>query len=322
MPKICVFRLCDQVSKVLGFDWILTLLNPRSHPATVWGALRILLALTAHAPLLQRFKEGTGNGGWLLDAESVVQNRAGVLLGFSVSARGGAVGSACDLNPEICHIPGFVVLQHLLPHHVRSPDPYLALLSLLVGQPAKDLPHVHEFDLDGIWSLIFGLPPSHSVADAISKVELCPEAAIPLLALVRRCISLVRKRFSLAGDWRCGTSLGAIGAGIDLSPPRSKRIALCLQNSNDVWCRQYPLTLIQFLTFLYHNVADFATYMTGEEFVTALTSVVFRASVPGTNESTNGPKTKENGELILILVNPTVDRQIVLNFRTTGTSSY
>lgn len=179
----------------MGFDWILSLLSSRSHPATVWAALKILLALTSHPTLMQRFKEGNGNGGWLKEAESVVQNRAGIVLGFSVSARCGSVGSACDLNPEICHTPGFSVLQHVLPHHCHLPDPYLALLSMLVGQPAKDLPHVHEFDLDGIWSLIFGLPPNHSVADAISKVDMCPEASLPLLSLVRRCVTFVRSHY-------------------------------------------------------------------------------------------------------------------------------
>uniref|UniRef100_A0A915IK38 WD repeat and FYVE domain-containing protein 3 n=1 Tax=Romanomermis culicivorax TaxID=13658 RepID=A0A915IK38_ROMCU len=232
-------QVCEQVAKVLGFDWIIALLSSRSHSATVWAALKILLALTGYQTLMQKFKEGAGNGGWLKEAECVVQNRAGVVLGFSVSARCGAVGSACDLNPEICTMPGFLALQHVLPYHATLPDPFLALLSQLVGQPAKDLPHVHEFDLDGIWSLIFGLPTNHSVADAISKVELCPEASLPLLSLVRRCVTL---------------------------------------NVEAVWCKQYPVTLIQFLTFLYHNVIEFSTYTTSEEFLTTLTATLFKDS--------------------------------------------
>jgi len=76
-----IYRICEQVAKVLGFDWILALLSPRCHAATVWAALKILLALTGHPSLMQKFKEGSGNGGWLKEAESVVQNRAGVVLG-------------------------------------------------------------------------------------------------------------------------------------------------------------------------------------------------------------------------------------------------
>ncbi len=98
---VCSFRLCDQLVRVLGFDWVLVLVGPRNHAGTVWAGLRLLLALCAHAALLQRFQEGGGSVGWLSEADGVVQNRAGTVLGFSVSAHAGAVGAACDINPEV-----------------------------------------------------------------------------------------------------------------------------------------------------------------------------------------------------------------------------
>jgi hypothetical protein len=62
-------------------DWLLTLLSPRTHSATVYLALRILLSLASYPSLFVKFRDGTGNGGWLVEADSVVRNRAAVLLG-------------------------------------------------------------------------------------------------------------------------------------------------------------------------------------------------------------------------------------------------
>lgn len=69
------------VVRVLGYDWVLQLFTEDLHDGTVAFGLRILSCLVSHQPLLQRFKDGGGSGGWLSDTESVVQNRAGVLLG-------------------------------------------------------------------------------------------------------------------------------------------------------------------------------------------------------------------------------------------------
>lgn len=68
--------------RTLGFDWILEFFISNVNKSTVALAIRILLCLVSHQPLLQKFKEGHGTGGWLNDTESVVQNRAGVLLGM------------------------------------------------------------------------------------------------------------------------------------------------------------------------------------------------------------------------------------------------
>ncbi|VDP07627.1 unnamed protein product, partial [Soboliphyme baturini] len=230
-------QLCENVARVLGFDWLFAFLSPGCHDGTVWTALQILLSLTKHPSLMQKFQDGTGNGHWLSEAEVVVENRAAVLLGFSVSARGGTVGSSCDLNPEICNIPGYVALQLLLPNHASLSGCFLALLSMLVGQPAKNcLPCVHEFDLDTIWSFIFAVSSSQSVTDVISKSVLSLPATGPLLAMVRRCIS---------------------------------------ENNDTPWCQNYPTALLQFFTYFYHNVQEFSCYAQSEDFAVPLALTLF-----------------------------------------------
>ncbi|KAL1245697.1 WD repeat and FYVE domain-containing protein [Trichinella spiralis] len=184
------FQLCEQICKVLGFDWILALFYGSNHKGTVRAGLQILLTIAKHSTLLNRFKEGVGNGGWLTDAESVVQNRAGVLLGFSVSARGSSVGSSCDLNLEICNLAGFVALQYLLPGHASLAETQIACASLLVGHSARHLPTAHAQNVESIWSLIFNNAGEQAVVTgAMGKLDLCPEASLPLLSVVRACVA-------------------------------------------------------------------------------------------------------------------------------------
>ena len=57
--------MCDEVSKVLGLDWILLFLQPGLHSTTVVWGLRILVALCSIQPILIKFKDGLSNGGWL-----------------------------------------------------------------------------------------------------------------------------------------------------------------------------------------------------------------------------------------------------------------
>ncbi|OUC44552.1 hypothetical protein D917_02207 [Trichinella nativa] len=193
------FQLCEQICKVLGFDWILALFYGSNHKGTVRAGLQILLTIAKHSTLLNRFKEGVGNGGWLTDAESVVQNRAGVLLGFSVSARGSSVGSSCDLNLEICNLAGFVALQYLLPGHASLAETQIACASLLVGHSARHLPTAHAQNVESIWSLIFNNAGDQAVVTgAMGKLDLCPEASLPLLSVVRACVASVSGGFRIS----------------------------------------------------------------------------------------------------------------------------
>lgn len=79
--------------------------------------MKILIGITKYPVILEKFKNGNCNGGWLTEADSVIRNRAAVLLGFSVSAHAGAVGSHVDINPELSNCSGFAALEHLMYAH-------------------------------------------------------------------------------------------------------------------------------------------------------------------------------------------------------------
>ena len=51
-----------------------------------------------------------------------------------------SIPAAREINQEICHLPGFIVLQWLIPKHSHIPKIYLLLIALLLGQPVKQLP--------------------------------------------------------------------------------------------------------------------------------------------------------------------------------------
>lgn len=74
-----------------------------------------------------------------------------------MSAYGGNVGAHVDINPELSECGGFIMLEHLLHFHYEKPQCYLAMLSLLVGQPISSITLVDNFSLDLIWSHVFGL---------------------------------------------------------------------------------------------------------------------------------------------------------------------
>ncbi|KAK6011209.1 hypothetical protein OSTOST_23717, partial [Ostertagia ostertagi] len=228
-------HMSEQIVRVLGFDWIYCLLSPGVHSGTVFLALRILLTLVAHPHLLSKFREGTGSGGWLTDADSVVRNRAAVVLGFSVSAHGGAVGSKIDINPELQNCAGFAALEHLMAAHADKPHAYLAMLAILVGQPVKDLRFCENFNVDQIWTHVFGLALNSSVYEAIKSAEFCYDALIPLLAMVRACIYSGNE--ALQG-----------------------------------WHADYPSAVVQMITFLYQNSPNFFAIAHSEEFVLAMFS--------------------------------------------------
>ncbi|RCN36444.1 Beige/BEACH domain protein [Ancylostoma caninum] len=264
-------HMADQIVRVLGFDWIYCLLSPGVHSGTVFLALRILLALLAHPQLLAKFREGTANGGWLADADSVVRNRAAVVLGFSVSAHGGAVGSKIDINPELQNCAGFAALEHLMAAHADKPHAYLAMLAVLVGQPVKDLRFCESFNVDQIWTHVFGLSLNSSVYEAIRSAEFCYDALIPLLAMLRACIysgnevsSLTLVRFLLDFVRK-----------MVLSPFRNSSLNKIRVNELQAlqgWHVDYPSAVIQMITFLYQNSPNFFAIAHSEEFVLAMFS--------------------------------------------------
>ena len=108
-----------------------------------------------------------------------------VVLGFSVSAHDGTIGSKVELNPELAHCSGFAALEHLMGAHADKPHTYYAMLSLLVGQPIKDLRLCEQLNVDLVWTHVFGLKTSSSVHEAITSAEFCFDAIIPLFSMIR-----------------------------------------------------------------------------------------------------------------------------------------
>ncbi|XP_014915523.1 WD repeat and FYVE domain-containing protein 3 isoform X2 [Poecilia latipinna] len=234
-------QACEEFVRTLGFDWLLMFMEEHLHSTTVTVALRILVVLLSNQPILNRFREGLSGGGWLDHTDSVLTNKIGTVLGFNVGRNAGGRSTVREINKDACHFPGFPALQTLLPKHTNVPELYFLLMALFLQQPVTELPdslQVH-FDLDSIWTFIFGMPASSgAVVGSIHSV--CTEAAFLLLAMLRSMLNL---------PWQ--------------------------SEEEGSWLREYPVTLMQFFRYLYHNVADLAPMWHSPEFLCALAATVF-----------------------------------------------
>ncbi|XP_072570551.1 WD repeat and FYVE domain-containing protein 3 isoform X3 [Paramormyrops kingsleyae] len=234
-------QACEELVRTLGFDWLLMFMEEHLHSSTVTAALRILVVLLSNQSILARFREGMCGGGWLDHTDSVITNKIGTVLGFNVGRNAGGRSTLREINREACHFPGFPVLQTFLPKHTNVPELYFLLMALFLQQPVTEHPEnlqVH-FDLDSIWTFIFGVPAS-SGALVGSISTMCTEAAFLLLAMLRSMLNL---------PWQ--------------------------SEEEGSWVREYPLTLMQFFRYLYHNVPDLAHLWVSPDFLCALAATVF-----------------------------------------------
>ncbi|XP_054630463.1 WD repeat and FYVE domain-containing protein 3 isoform X3 [Dunckerocampus dactyliophorus] len=263
-------QACEELVRTLGFDWLLMFMEEHLHSSTVAAALWILVVLLSNQSILNRFKEGLCGGGWLDHTDSVLTNKIGTVLdagahagrafrrswpsfgtqkaaqfvrhaakGFNVGRSAGGRSTVREINRDACHFPGFPVLQTLLPKHTNVPELYFLLMALFLQQPVTELPDSLQFDLDSIWTFIFGLPASSgTVVGSIHSV--CTEAAFLLLAMLRSMLNL---------PWQ--------------------------SEEEGSWLREYPVTLMQFFRYLYHNVPDLAPMWHSPEFLCALAATVF-----------------------------------------------
>uniref|UniRef100_A0A914RG74 Uncharacterized protein n=1 Tax=Parascaris equorum TaxID=6256 RepID=A0A914RG74_PAREQ len=93
LPSSSADQMSEQIVRVLGFDWVLALFSAGVHAGSVLIGLRILLSVLKHEHLLNKFREGSANGGWLTDADSVVRNRAACYLAMLAILVGQPVAS-------------------------------------------------------------------------------------------------------------------------------------------------------------------------------------------------------------------------------------
>ncbi|XP_070185825.1 WD repeat and FYVE domain-containing protein 3-like isoform X2 [Littorina saxatilis] len=259
--------MCEELQKVLGFDWLLLFLQGHLHPTTVRLALHILVVMLRNPEYARRFREGTHRGGWLADTENVLKNQMAVMLGFNVGA--GAKESAHEVNVEVCSVPGFQVLQWLLPRHTHIPAVFFLLMKMLLGQHNRELPDDVQLSLDAVWTVIFGVPASKPVVvPSREQVDLCPDAAMVILAMVRSMLN------QLPADNCIGST----------SPSKSGSPSGGGEAEED-----HPMTLIQFLMYLYHNVGDFRTLCMSGEFITALVATLFPYPMPDYSSDVTTP---------------------------------
>ncbi|XP_043915423.1 WD repeat and FYVE domain-containing protein 3 [Protopterus annectens] len=237
-------QACEELIKILGFDWIMMFMEEHLHSTTVTAAMRILVVLLSNQSILLKFKEGLCGGGWLDQTDSVLTNKIGTVLGFNVGRSAGGRSTVREINREACHFPGFSVLQTFLPKHTSVPEVYFLLMALFLQQPVTELPEHLQFDLDSIWTFIFGVPASSGAAVVSSIHSVCTEATFLLLAMLRSMLN---------------------------SPWQSEE--------EGSWLREYPVTLMQFFRYLYHNLPDLAPMWISPDFLYTLAATVFPFNV-------------------------------------------
>ncbi|KAI8741991.1 WD repeat and FYVE domain-containing protein 3 isoform X1 [Biomphalaria glabrata] len=232
-------QACDEIAKLLGFDWLLLFLQSNLHPTTVVLTLRVLLVMFRNVENVRRFRDGSYGGGWMGGTEVLLKNQMSIMLGFDTSSQ---TRPDREISSEVSHVPGFQALQWLLSKHIHVPDIFFLLMALLLGQQNKPIiTEGQPLNVDSVWTVIFGVPackPMHLLSR--ETIDLCPDAALVLLAMIRQMINET-----------------------DLTSVQSSPEA------------EYPVTVIQFLMFLYHNLSDFQSVCTSSDFITALVATLF-----------------------------------------------
>lgn len=74
-------RACDEIAKLLGFDWVLLFLQSNLHPTTVVLTLRVLLVMFRNVENVRRFRDGSYGGGWMGGTEVLLKNQMSIMLG-------------------------------------------------------------------------------------------------------------------------------------------------------------------------------------------------------------------------------------------------
>lgn len=262
--------ICGEISRVLGLDWILLFMQPNMHSSSVIWSMRILVVLLANETLITRFREGQFNGGYLRNTELISQNKNSVVI-TTTTAQQSAPASpsslvsqpgiilplqiAGEVKPQALTISGFQYLEWLLPHHLEIPEIYFLITAMIMGQPVKCLATDHtKLDLDKVWSFLWGTPVSTS-SSSCPKVVLCPEAVCILLTIVRTIVH---------------------------------------GNYQQEWLKNHPVTIIQVIFSLYHNLTDFMPVLMQGEVIASLVAILFP---PNEVENDSNASTPEGGEI-------------------------
>lgn len=285
---------CEEISRVLGLDWLMLFVQPQIHSTTVIWAMRILVVLLASETIIGRFRDAFCNGGYLRNTELVSKSKNYNMLtpqlspsmggGSGGSGGGGSgtvnitpstviqvatgvgtgsLGNGGDLPPQIAaevktvvlHIPGFQYLEWLLPEHLNIPEIYYLVVALIMGQPVKGLASDHrKLDLDKVWSFLWGGASTAPSPTAQPRVNFCPEAVCILMAIVRKLVNM---------------------------------------QETEEWLKNHPETIIQIMFSLYHNLPDFMPVMMSSEVITGLCSILFPYPSKNSAEPSSAASTPE-----------------------------
>ena len=268
--KVIHTKYCEDVVQVVGFDWVLLFLQGHLHATTILWGLRILLTLLSQPLLLHKFRTGNTNGKWLLKSDIVLQNKMVKALGQSSSkvAKKG-------IRQDIFTVPGFQQFNWLMPYHIEIREVYFLLMALALGQPVRTLPSDLRLDLDSVWNFIFGTSAANtSYSYLTEKVSLSGDTLVTILCMVRTMLNHETKSPEMLPEW----------------------------------LQEYPVTLTQFLFYLYHNVADFMPVFMRCDVLTALAATLFPTTTSASTSPSGSPLKKDDP----LSTHPT--RRNVLNF--------
>ncbi|XP_035824115.1 WD repeat and FYVE domain-containing protein 3 isoform X2 [Aplysia californica] len=249
-------QMCEDVQRILGFDWLLLFMQSHLHRDTVVLVLRILVVMFRNPENVRRFREGSYGGGWMGGTETVLKNQMSVMLGFNVGTH--ARNHEREIQQEVCHVPGFQALQWLLARHTSVADVYFLLMALLLGQQNRTINSEGQaLNIDSVWTVLFGVPASKPM-HLLSRegIDLCPDAALVLLAMIRHMLN--ETEFSIA--------------------------------SSTEEEEEYPVTVVQFLLYLYHNLAEFQSVCHSSDFISSLVSTLFPYPVSESSSDVTTPQ--------------------------------
>ncbi|XP_047018830.1 WD repeat and FYVE domain-containing protein 3 isoform X2 [Helicoverpa zea] len=230
--------VCEEISRVLGMDWLLSFMLENVHPTSVLWALRIMVVLCSgqgqQSAIMQRFREGIGNGGWLRHTEMIAQpQQAGVVMTTTVH-------SNSHLHTSLLHTPGFTLLAWLVPAHLQIPELYYLLFGLTLGQPVRAMCSERTVSVERVWGAAWGAaaPARQSPAALSARITLCSDAVVVLLAAVRALVHADR-------------------------------------SNSPEWLADHPVAIVQVLFSLYNTLPDFVPIMMMAEVLTALAAILF-----------------------------------------------
>lgn len=150
----------------------------------------------------------------------------------------------------------------------------------MLGQPVKSLPNDTKFDLDAVWGFLWGSSVnSQPISSVAPKVNICSEAVVVLLVMARTL---------LHSD----------------------------QRSLPEWLKNHPISIIQVLFQLYHNMPDFMPVFMSAEVLGALAGVLFppptsSLSESGDSSGASTPAAEETPDCLILIPKTPIEEEVL-----------